>query len=244
MLEQALSKWETLPREQRLLPGTPAGTASVQGWQRLYPADGLVLRVNSRDLPREQVDNSGRGQAWNLDFAWFTKEEARQLVPAEFKKGASIEIPQLLAHRIVRLHLVDNVRGETQPYPPTAIEKAVLTSRIVEADADTVKLHLEGESKAAMEGTWSIAGYRDMASPSPQKRGYETRLLGKAEYDVKKERFTTFEMLAIGVRHGATQYNGRPRDPGPAPMGHAFTIAGDTPAERVPPAFFGAYGWR
>jgi hypothetical protein len=244
MLERALAKWEALPREQRLLADTPIGTASVQGWQRLYPADGLVLRVNSRDLPREQADNSGRGQTWNLDFVWFTKAEARQFVPAEIKNGAHTELPQELVERIARLHLVDNVRGETQPFPPTAVEKAVISSKIVEVDADTVKLHLEGATKASMEGIWSIAGYRDMASPSPQKRGYETKILGKAEYDVKKERFKSFEMLAVGMRHGATQYNGRSRDPGPAPMGHAFTLAGDTPAERVPPAFFGAYGWR
>ena len=32
-------------------------------------------------------------------------------------------------------------------------------------------------------------------------------------------------------------------DPGPAPMGFLFTLAGDGPSERVAPAFFNAYGW-
>ena len=244
MLERALEKWKTLPREERLLTSIPQGTPVVQNWQRLYPADGLVLSVVSRDLPRDPPESSPRHNAWNRDFAWFRKEESRQLVPSEIKKGAATEIPQEIVHRIVRLHMVDNVRGETQPYPLNAVERATLTSRIYEIDGDTVKLHLEGESRASLEGIWSIAGYRDMATPSPQKRSFEAKLLGKAVYDRKKERFTGFEMLAVGIRTGATQYNGRSRDPGPAPMGHAFTLAGDTPAERVPPAYFGAYAWR
>lgn len=244
MLENAISKWETLPRDQRFLAETPSGTPSVQSWQRLYPDDGLVLRVHSRDLPREQADTSERGRAWNLDFAWFTSAEARQMVPSDIKPGASTNLPKALVDRIARLHLVDNVRGETPPYPPMSIEKAVISSKVISVEADTVKLHLEGETKTATEGTWSIAGYRDMASPTPQKRGYETRILGRAEYDLKTNRFTSFKMLAVGMRHGATQYNGRSRDLGPAPMGHAFTLAGNAPAERVPPAFFGNYGWK
>ncbi|MDA1249107.1 MAG: hypothetical protein O2820_07755, partial [Planctomycetota bacterium] len=33
------------------------------------------------------------------------------------------------------------------------------------------------------------------------------------------------------------------QDPDPALMGIVFTIAGDSPAERLPPAFVSRYGW-
>ena len=33
-------------------------------------------------------------------------------------------------------------------------------------------------------------------------------------------------------------------DVGPAPMGILFMLAGDGPAERIPPNFFSQYGWK
>jgi len=48
--------------------------------------------------------------------------------------------------------------------------------------------------------------------------------------------------VAIGLRWGLGNCNLR-RDPKPAPMGIVFTLAGDTPAERLPPAFVSRYEW-
>ena len=88
-----------------------------------------------------------------------------------------------------------------------------------------------------------VRGYRDARRPGRQKRGFEARLLGKATYDVKKERFLTFEMVAVGKRWGAMQFNVRSGDLGPAPMGVLFTLAPDSPGCRIAPAFFADYGW-
>jgi hypothetical protein len=107
-----------------------------------------------------------------------------------------------------------------------------------------VTLRLEGETRAAAEGMWSVAGYRDMDNPTLQKRGFETRVLGSAEFDTERGRFVNLEMLAVGTRWGGTTYNGRSDDLAPAPIGAAFTLAGDSPAERVAPAHFSRYGWR
>jgi hypothetical protein len=69
-------------------------------------------------------------------------------------------------------------------------------------------------------------------------------LLGTATFDLKKERFLSFELVAVGTRWGATQFNVRSDDLGPAGMGFYFTLAGDSPAERVAPAhFFQVYRW-
>jgi hypothetical protein len=46
-------------------------------------------------------------------------------------------------------------------------------------------------------------------------------------------------MVAIGSRWGGTRYNGRRRDADPAPIGILFSLADDTPCERVAPAFSG-----
>src|SRR4051794_5955798 len=54
LLEKSLAKWETLTREERLLPIDPRKRlAEIRRPERHYPADGLVLSVTSRDMPRD-----------------------------------------------------------------------------------------------------------------------------------------------------------------------------------------------
>jgi hypothetical protein len=245
MLREALEKWEKMPREERLLKNVPDDfRVEAERDSPHYPADGLVLRVNSRDLPRPNQVSGWRATAFNQDFAWFRKDEARSFVPQDPAVGQATEVPDRLVRRIATAHLVDNVRGQTTPFDNQHVQKARLTSTVVERNGDSVFLELDGETKTEATGKWSVSGFQDMHQPSEQKRGVATKLLGRARYDLKAERFTSFEVVAVGDRWGATQYNGRSDDRGPAPIGYAFTLAGDTPAERVEPAYFWRYGWR
>ncbi len=66
-----------------------------------------------------------------------------------------------------------------------------------------------------------------------------TRLRGLATYDLKKERFVSFELVALGVRTGRTQFNGRRNDPGPTRVGFLFHLA--PTGWRIPPAFVNVY---
>jgi hypothetical protein len=47
----------------------------------------------------------------------------------------------------------------------------------------------------------------------------------------------TFEIVVLGSRWGATQFNSRRNDVDAAPMGVLFTLAGDGHCERIVPAF-------
>ncbi|MCI0463447.1 MAG: hypothetical protein L0Z62_41445 [Gemmataceae bacterium] len=222
LLRRALAKWETLSRKERLLAEAPEGqAAAVKRPERLYPRDGLVLHVFSRDLPRQAPGKGWQGKAWNRDYAWFTSKEARQIVPRQPQVGQKQEVPAALIRRLACVHLVDNVRGQTIPFEERHIKKARLSAEVTAVQDNLVSLRLEGETHTA-EGT---------------NRGFEARLLGKATWDMQEERFRTFELLALGPRWGATQFNVRRGDLGPAPMGILFTLAGDSPAERVAPAF-------
>jgi hypothetical protein len=82
--------------------------------------------------------------------------------------------------------------------------------------------------------------------PEPQTRGIDARLEGQAIYDLKAERFVSFELLVLSERWGGNAYNGRldERDFGPAPMGIVLTLAGEGAADHIPPLFFKAYGWK
>jgi hypothetical protein len=229
LLEKSLAKWGTLRREERLLPADPREQlADIKRPERHYPEGGLVLNVTSRDLPREGGKASPatagwRELAWNQDFAWFTKAEARQFVPADVKVGKRQALPVPLLHRIACAHLIDNVRGQTSPFEESQVKKARLGAEVTAVDGDVVSLRLEGETRAAMEGR--------------REHGLDMRLLGKATFDLAKGRFLTFELVAVGSRWGRTQLNGRRGDTDPAPIGVLFTLATDSPCERVAPAF-------
>jgi hypothetical protein len=229
LLERSLARWGTLKREERLLPTDPRKQlADIKRPERRYPEGGLVLNVTSRDMPREKAKANPtragwRELAWNQDFAWFTKAEARQFVPPEAKVGNKQGLPVPLLHRIACAHLVDNVRGQTSPFEESEVKKARLSTEVTAVDGDVVSLRLEGETRTAMEGL--------------REHGLEMRLLGKATFDRAKGRFLTFELVAVGSRWGGTRYNGRRGDADAAPIGILFTLAGDGPCERVAPAF-------
>jgi hypothetical protein len=106
-----------------------------------------------------------------------------------------------------------------------------------------VSIVLQGEVLLRERGLWSVNDFRDMHDPSEQERGFEGRLFGYGRYDLDQGKFVAFELVAVGVRWGGTQYNSRSDDSGPAPIGFLFRLAGDSPRERVAPTNFKVYGW-
>ena len=168
--------------------------ADIQRPERFYPQDGLVLYVTSRDLPRDgqpakPATGNWRQLAWNQDYAWFTKSETKQFLPAQPQVGKKHDVPLAVIHRIACAHLVDNVRGQTAPFEESQVQKARLTTEVTAVAGNVVTLRLEGETLTANEGR--------------RKHGLDMRLLGKATYDVTKECFLTFEMVALGARWAA-----------------------------------------
>ena len=225
MMKQGLAKWATLSREKRLLPKSP-DPKEAENWRRkekLYPHDGLALRVVARDQQRERWPDS------NLDYAWFRKNEARSFLPAKPKKDAQHDVPRELVERLARFHLIDNVHALNYTFfPKESIEKARLTSTVLQVKDDLVLLSFEGETRASMV--------------SPKKIGYEPKLLGRATFHLKEQKFVSFELLAVGLRWGLGNCNQR-HNPAPALMGIVLTLAGNSQAERLPPAFISRYGW-
>ena len=225
MMKQGLAKWKTLPRGKRLLAEAPDPKAA-ENWRQkenLYPDDGLVLRVVARDQKRERWPDS------NLDYAWFRKSEARSMLPDKPKQGTTHNVPDKLVKRLARFHLLDNVHALNYTFfPKEAIEKARLISTVLQIEGDLVSLSFEGETRASLV--------------SPKKIGYEPKLLGRAAFNLKKQEFVSFELVAVGLRWGLGNCNQR-HNPTPALMGIVLTLAGDSQAERLPPAFISRYGW-
>lgn len=231
MLRTALTRWQQ---------GTTAGGRSpvqlvnTTPDQSDYPQDGLVLQLAARDLPRE-VDTRAddwRKTAWNLDYAWFTSDEARALAPEPREVGARREAPWAVRRRIARFHLRDFVRGEPFAWPDEAIHHAELTAEIVALASTQVRLVLRGAIRLEHENHWIRPEDREERR---YRSGYNCTLYGEAVWDEERQAFTMFELVGTGPRWGATQYNNREDDLGPAPLGIAFVLAGTTPAERTAP---------
>lgn len=226
VMENGLAQWGRMSAaERRRDPGLKLPAGAISDWEKLYPADGLVLRMTCRDLPLQQ--GSWKQVVWNdavwenLDYAWFRKNEVRQLLPVSISTGAAWEIPKPLVERLVRFHMVDNVRCHMgKLFRKEDVQRARLSGKVVEIRGNNVLLRYEGESRAERLDT---------------KVGYESRLLGRAEFNVVSGRFASFELIAVGTRWGVQETRD---NPAPTPLGFHFAIpAGNDARDHAPPRF-------
>ena len=206
--------------------------SKVERLESKYPEDGLVLRSYSRDLPRDDAPTDWRAGAWNQDMVWFTKAEAIALATPGHSRAAILS-------RFVRTHLIDNVRGQTEAFEPGDVTESLMHFETVGQDASNRHIKITGSFRNDRPGE---RAYDDVPAELP--RGTDGKILGQATFDESIQKFTAFEMVALGIRWGDTRFNGRYDDAGPSPIGWAFKLAGDSPAERIAPAhLWDVYGW-
>lgn len=237
MLRRAIEKWKKLDPKDRLMAHPPPRQPDGRWrFENQYPEGGLVLQQFVKDLPR--AGGQGRGWtagAWNQDFAWFTKDEMHSMIPPSRELGARHRVPEKLVRRLATRHLLDTVRGQTSSFRNEHVKKAELTLAVAAVEGDLVHFTLEGATRAVEKGKWQLRGWHEPAVET--ERGYEPRLLGQATYDTKRERFTAFDLVAVGPRWGGTTYNVRADDLAPQPMGIYFRLAQTTEGpDRVAPA--------
>jgi hypothetical protein len=84
---------------------------------------------------------------------------------------------------------------------------------------DTGKLRLEGTARMAT---------------ADNARGYDARIQGYLTYDQAASRFTRVDFLSWGEAWGEGTFTRNP-PPGHFPLLIAFTLAGSSPGDRIPP---------
>jgi hypothetical protein len=233
VLETALERWKELPDVARRVPAD-ARLDPGHRWEDSTPVDGLVLERIARELVPE---GQPRG-LWNRDFVWMARAEIEQAVPADLAPGSVFELG-LLATRLARFHLVDNARGQTQPYAAEEVEGAALRATATARVGSAIVLRLEGQSAAACDGTWKLGPDTIWEPTTVHPHGIETRMHGRAVFDREQRRFTQFELVAVGRRWGFTQNNGRWRAPEPGLLAFHLGLAPEAP--RVAPTFVDVY---
>lgn len=234
-MRKGLKAYDELPRKDRLLPRAPdTRTDRVEGTRDsgTPPEGGLVLRVVTRGLDGKTVgrDDTRHPDFYKLDRVWLTREQARSLLPSRLQKGERSTIRGEAATLILRLHLGVFV----QPNPAwnqEDIQRSELTAEVVAVKGDRVEVRFAGEVEYEASSQWN-------------NRTYSPRLLGRATWDSRKDRFEALELVAVGTHTlGDRGEDERARGAKSIPLGVLFTLNGTNSNDAVPPEYYQQYDW-
>lgn len=215
MMRKALQKWNDQVAAKGLkpkpIPTRPANqTWDAQGLTRNAGGDagarsGLILQVTVRDLPHKGEPHPGPAEYKNwFNQTWvdFTEQELASLLP---KGSGKTPVPDALFRKIAKESLLDFVRGQTSAWSDGAVKKAALTVEPIPGKEGTLTVRYQGEFDLSDGG-----------------RGFDGKVHGKGVFDLRANRFRTFELVAAGMRRGRTEvFRG---DAPPSPLGIAFII--------------------
>ena len=238
-LEKGLEQYMTLSKQARL------GTRAFQSVKRTsqYPDQGLALKVILRKFyVQKPVGRAAIGMVErNRDFAWYQKEEARRFLPTTPKVGDVHTVPAKLVERLARFHFTDTVRAFADPYPAHCVKEAWLKASVLEVNDGIVAIRFDGVVRSAQNDTprFGVLSMRGRLPRRPE-RSFQADLLGYATFNLVKQKFTKFELVALGSQQGG----GERSSPSAVPIGVALTLGTDTPMERVAPLRLEMYGWR
>ena len=213
-LKSCLNKYKKLSKKERL--GSSINTKN--SGSTTPPEGGLILSV----VLRKPNSRKARGSvAWNQDFAWYRKEEAKGFLPSNPRKGRTHEVPRKLVERLARFHLSDTVRAWANPYPAKCVKEARLTATVLEVKGSIVTLRFNGAIHSEQKDTPKYGSSKDRGRlPRKPYRYFKGVLRGYATFDLKYMRFTKFELVAYGKHEGGGERGAS----GKETMGAAMTL--------------------
>jgi hypothetical protein len=235
VLQAGLDAWDELTPAERLVDPN-LDLASAHRWEVNLPADGLVLERIGRELNLEGLSSEPHAR-WNRDFAWAAKSELAHHFEGELEVGSRMSFDEL-AIRFARFHLIDNVRGQSLPFGAGEIGQAQLRARITSIEGNFLEMVFEGHTAAESSGAWEM-GFNLWTPKQRIPHGIECDLVGRGTWDRTSQRFTKFELVAVGRRWGRTTNNGRGRDASPGLVAFHFGI--NERAMEVAPTFLSLY---
>jgi len=245
LIEKSLVAWTRLPVAERYDPDEPLLTEQASGRaEDFYPEDGLVLRVTTRDLPAASLDDE-RIPRWHRYFLWLDRDEMLAMLPSRLEPGQKHVVPRSSSARLATLALLDKglVDGFTKPFRDSDVEQAQLELTVVEATSSEVRLQITGSTSTKTRDAQAFYGNMPQYEQIPAYRGVRTKILGNAVFDRASNRFSRFDMVAVGLRFGGA-YVGRPPDDwNEKPIGFSLTVGNGSPAERIAPEFPERYPW-
>lgn len=252
-LAPLLAEFTALPEFERK-PQLPDSTTATSPKRSLPdpPEGGLILRgyctyvaINQKNEP-ERIQHfyyKENPDAWaaetQSDMLWLTEDEWRSLLPEEIQPGERSAVPEEIQRRFFSTIGIDYMEGSVNALP---LRESRMTITVLgESDQSTVQLRLDGYGKMG-------APFDAPAAAKARTRGCELRVIGRGVYDVKTQKFTSFDLAGIGEAWGnKMEYTQREiRIPGDRwTYGIACElVTGNSPYDRIPPYNMLHYGGR
>ncbi len=229
MLERGLAAWNKLPEKSRR--AKPPNWKPDHRWEWSYPEKGLVLKQTSRYLPEELIKDQQPDPRFNFDFAWFSADEAAQLIPKTPIVGQQHRVPDNLYRRLARYNLLNNAHGETGTYYADDVLGKLMV-KVLSVDDQTVRIRISGTSQAT-------AGDSNYFGLSPARR-IQATLLGFADFGRVEQQFRSFELVGKGKIYKSS--NPAPDEKHTRLIGWYFTLADpDRSVDRLFPTHLRAY---
>jgi hypothetical protein len=199
----AWARWNALPESERK-PGAvqvphlksydsafarrPAGSIILKSYNRILEFDpkgdwrrktGKVHRLNLNQDPKDPrwIQDPEPGRTW----VWLDEAQWRSLVPAHPKAGDAVAVPDGVAHRLLRLTMLDTIYCFSWAWGAGALRSQELKLMVVDAGSRSLSMRLEGT----------------VLFEEP-KRTYDARITGVLEYDPKEKVFKKIEITAVG----------------------------------------------
>lgn len=252
-LKSTIAQYKGLPEAKRK-PGkvqkSEAGPSDKIPPQA--PPGTLSLIVYYTPLERDEKGDFARarkiiapGPSWVIDptpthndLVWITQEEWKALVPASPKKGDKVAVPSSLERRIAVFYAFDFGLVHSGAWFEDEVRSVDMTVTVEQVTSDAVTLRLEGHSKIGVP----FEKYRDCKTCAGEceHAGTDLDYLGTLIYNLKKKAFDQFDVVALGEgwAHFVNWHRSlgeEASDPSKRhrwPLGLAFRIASDGPADR------------
>jgi hypothetical protein len=180
-----------------------------------------VARVFSRIRPLP-AGAWGLNRGVGRDFLWIYPDEAAALQTscAAAKDTGPVALPRALLRRILRFHLVDNVRGTADMWGRDEVRQAALRAHLVRRD--------EASCTLAISGSFAM-------QTADEGRGYKGQLDAELTVAAAAPRVSRLRLYSTGKAWGAGTYTPN-QPPGRYDLVIAMVDANDDPiAHTVPP---------
>lgn len=181
-----------------------------------------VVRIFTRIRPVPQGSddlNNGVGR----DHFWILSDEVKEIASDVHDDGRQFQLPTNLVSRLVRFHLLDNVRGEPDLWQPAEVKQATFNARLMGRNGSTKCYEFNG-----------VYAQRT----SDNRRGIQGTIEGRIDIADGGSKILHFRAYSQPVTWGESRFTpGAP--PGRFNLAIAMVETNDRISKIVPPEFMG-----
>lgn len=220
---------------ERLVPRAPVNGLVARGYctyLRRAP-DGSIIR--SKEFYYKENPNRWAAETQS-DMFWLTESEWRSLLPPNSKPGDHVTVSDVIRNRFFCTIGIDYLEGSVDALAARRSDMMLTVERVTD---DGIDLRLNGSAEL---GRAFDANLRR----KPNSRGCEVGVLGFVHFNNRKNAIDRFDVVGVGRAWGSKMgYVDREIRVAEYPWMYGIAVelvAGDSPADRIPPYNMLHYG--